>query len=258
MKKKKIAKNNELFKFLLSEAAKPFSGWDFSYITKTGRMVETPLTWNYASRILPLLKRANTLLDMGTGGGEFLSMLQPLPKQTYATEGYEPNIQIARKKLKSLGIKLIESHNDKTLPFDDNFFDLVINRHESYVATEVYRIIKSNCQFITQQVGGLNNLELNKIFCGNVDHKYKYWNLMYAVKELVDTGFKVIEQKEEFPITRFYDVGAIVYYLKAIPWQIPDFSIEKYCDSLAKIHSKIKKYGYIDIKNHQFFIVTKK
>jgi hypothetical protein len=251
-------KKNELFDLLISEVAKPFSGWDFSYITKTGRMVETPLTWNYASRILPFLRKARTLLDMGTGGGEFLSMLQPLPKKTYATESYQPNIPIARKKLESLGVKVIEIHNDKILPFDDNYFDLVINRHESYVASEVYRIIKSNCQFITQQVGGLNDLELNKMFCGNEDHEYKYWNLAFASKELVDAGFKTIEQKEEFPLTRFYDVGAIVYYLKAIPWQIPNFSVEKHCDALMKIHCNIQEHGYIDIKNHRFFIVAKK
>jgi hypothetical protein len=33
----------------------------------------------------------------------------------------------------------------------------------------------------------------------------------------------VLEQKEEFPVSRFFDIGAIVYYLMAIPWQIPDF-----------------------------------
>ncbi len=27
---------------------------------------------------------------------------------------------------------------------------------------------------------------------------------------------------------RFFDIVAIVYYLKAIPWQIPDFSVEQY------------------------------
>lgn len=29
------------------------------------------------------------MLDMGTGGGEFLAMLRPFPKKVCATEGYE-------------------------------------------------------------------------------------------------------------------------------------------------------------------------
>ncbi len=36
-----------------------------------------------------------------------------------------------------------------------------------------------------------------------------------------------------------YDVGAIVYYLKAVPWEIPDFSVEKYFDKLQEIHKLI-------------------
>jgi hypothetical protein len=72
----------ELFNFLLSESEKPFSGWDFSYIYDTGRVDSEPLLWSYTSEILPKIRRVNSLLDMGTGGGEYLSMLQPLPLNT--------------------------------------------------------------------------------------------------------------------------------------------------------------------------------
>ena len=77
-------KRNELFDFLISEADHPFSGWDFSYISD--RVVNAPLTWSYTSMLLPLIRKAESLLDIGTGGGEFLSSLVPLPKHTCATE----------------------------------------------------------------------------------------------------------------------------------------------------------------------------
>ncbi|MBY8984630.1 MAG: hypothetical protein KGD65_06175 [Candidatus Lokiarchaeota archaeon] len=82
-------KDNELFDFLVSEAKHPFSGWDFSYINS--RYMEFPLTWSYSSKVLPYIRTSESLLDMGTGGGEFLATLAPLPKHTCATEGYEPN-----------------------------------------------------------------------------------------------------------------------------------------------------------------------
>lgn len=63
-------KDEALFTFLLSEANSPFSGWDFSHITH--RMVEVPLTWSYTSKILMRVRTVESLLDMGTGGGEFL------------------------------------------------------------------------------------------------------------------------------------------------------------------------------------------
>ena len=76
-------KDDDLFEFLVSEAEQPFSGWDFSYLKN--RLVEFPLKWSYYSKILPLKRRTESLLDMGTGGGEFLASLAPLPNHTCAT-----------------------------------------------------------------------------------------------------------------------------------------------------------------------------
>lgn len=43
-----------------------------------------------------------------TGEGKFLSSLSPLPKHTYATEAYIPNIQVVRNRLEPLGVKVYE------------------------------------------------------------------------------------------------------------------------------------------------------
>jgi len=59
-------KNEELFKFLISEAEHSFSGWNFSYLSD--RVVNGPLTWSYKSKILPMIRFVDSLLDMGTGG----------------------------------------------------------------------------------------------------------------------------------------------------------------------------------------------
>ena len=105
--------NQELFDFLMAEANYPFEGWNFSHITATGRMAEAPLSWSYASKLLTRLRKAHSLLDMGTGGGEFLSSLQPLPPLTCATEGYAPNIPVARQRLEPLGVQVYEVGEDR-------------------------------------------------------------------------------------------------------------------------------------------------
>lgn len=251
--------DEDLFNFLIAEANHPFAGWDFSHISKTGRMVDAPLTWSYASKILPRIRQAQSLLDMGTGGGEFLSSLQPLPPHTCATEGYAPNIPIARQQLEPLGVTVYEISDDDLLPFArDNQFDLIINRHESYSAQEVLRTLKPGCQFITQQVGGENSKDLNQLLGAPEYTEFAHWNLAYAVKELTDAGFIIREQLEDAPITRFYDVGAIVYYLKAIPWQIPDFSVEQYFDKLLELHQRIQRENFVDVRYARFFIVGEK
>ena len=250
--------NQELFDFLVDEANHPFSGWDFSHITATGRMVEAPLSWSYASKLLMPLRRATSLLDMGTGGGEYLSRLQPLPPFTCATEGYAPNVPIARQRLEPLGVKVYEVGEGGNLPFfDDNQFDLVINRHEYYNLQEVLRVLKPGRRFITQQVGGTNDVELNTLL-GAGEFQYAHWTLDYAVRELQEAGWHIVEQLDDRPIRRFFDVGAIVYHLKAIPWQIPDFSVGRYFDKLVKIHNRIEQQNYLDVHMHRFLIIAEK
>ncbi len=48
-------------------------------------------------------------------------------------------------------------YEDDQLPYEANFFDIVINRHESYDLSELKRVLKPNGLIITQQVGGGNN-----------------------------------------------------------------------------------------------------
>ncbi|MDZ5017152.1 SAM-dependent methyltransferase, partial [Clostridium perfringens] len=53
---------------------KSFKGWDFSYLDK--RWEEEKLPWDYEEILKGYLKPHYNLLDMGTGGGEFLLSLK--------------------------------------------------------------------------------------------------------------------------------------------------------------------------------------
>lgn len=250
---------DSLFQFLVDEANKPFSGWDFSYIEGTSRVVTAPLTWSYTSIILPKIRQSVALLDMGTGGGEFLSLLQPLPAYTCATEGYAPNIPMARERLEPLGVQVHPVTDDDTLPFPDSTFDLVINKHESYSPSEVWRILKPGGTFVTQQVGGDNDSALNRLLGAPLDeHEAAAWRLAPAVEAMRKAGFEIRAQGEAFPVSRFFDVGAVVYYLKCIPWQIPDFTVERYYPALVKLHERIQTEGYLDVPSHRFYFEARK
>lgn len=253
-----IFEERRSFEIYLADAEHPFSGWDFSHISSAKRMVTTPLDWSYTSIILPLVRTVDAMLDMGTGGGEFLASLQPLPRSTFATEGYPPNLPLARERLEPLGVEVRAVSDDSDLPFDDEQFDLVINRHESYDPVEVWRTVKPGGWLITQQVGGRNDLDLNRELGALEDFGFLHWDLDYAARELEGAGWRVEERREAFPILRFFDIGAVVYYLKAVPWQIEDFDVERYRDRLYALHQKITAAGYIDITSHYFLLVARK
>ena len=134
---------------------------------------------------------------------------------------------------------------------------MIMNKHESFNADEVARLLSEDGYFITQQVGGLNDCELNIWLNAEPSH-FSNWSLRCAVNRLKEAGLTILKATDDVSFTRVYDVGAIVYYLKAISWQIPDFSVEKYFDRLESIQAVIDKQEYIDFTRHRFLIVAQK
>jgi SAM-dependent methyltransferase len=241
------------FEELLEEALNEgFSGWDFSFMH--GRWRESPPSWDYRALVIARCERAASLLDMGTGGGEFLASLPYLPADTSATEGYPANLPIARRRLGPLGVHVAPPLPDGDLPFADGRFDLVINRHEAYRASEVQRILRRGGRFLTQQVGGRDNVRLNHLLGATDERPYWDWTLARAVRELEEAGLRIVEAREEYPETVFLDVGAVVYYLNAVPWQIEGFSAEEYREGLWALHETIRKDGGLVVTSHRFLI----
>jgi SAM-dependent methyltransferase len=245
----------DLYEYLTKEYSTHFSGWDFSYLN--GRMEEDTIPWNYKNIVENYLCGKETLLDMNTGGGEFLVSLTNLPKNVFATEGYKPNIPIAKKRFEQKGIILQSIDKDSLIPFDDGYFDIIINRHGSYDVKELKRALKQNGIFITQQVGGLNGIDINMAL-GIKSMEYIEWCLIKNIEIFRENKMESIESGENIGKTKFTDIGAVVYYLKCVPWQVNDFTIDKYYKRLEIISEIIDKNGYIDFILHRFYMIIKK
>lgn len=55
-----------------------------------------------------------------------------------------------------------------------------------------------------------------------------------------------------------WDFALIIFYLKAIPWQISDFSVSKYRDALLAVHEKIQAERFVEIESHRFLLIAEK
>ncbi|WP_049867602.1 class I SAM-dependent methyltransferase [Paenibacillus sp. D9] len=241
----------------LQDSGEAFSGWDFGYLTATGRMIEYPLPWSYRNLLEPYKRAASSMLDMGTGGGEFLQRLKPLPPDTRATEGHLPNVEVARRRLEEEGVQVACIESDEDLPYGDESFDLIINRHESYCAAELHRLLKPGGIFITQQVGGSNDREFNERL-GQAPPAHADWTLDRTRGELEAAGLQLIWQDEVLTHTRFYDIGAVVCYLTIIEWQVVGFSPSTHRDALKEIHDEIERRGWLDVTCHRFVLAAAK
>ncbi len=233
-----------------------FKGWDFSYIH--GRWENEILPWDYTEIVKKYLKSTDNILDMGTGGGEFLLSLRHPYKQTSVTEAYPPNVELCKKILSPLGINVVQTYDDDKLPFKSDTFDMIINRHESFDLYEVNRVLKSGGYFITQQVGGKNNNDLSARLIDNFvpqfkEHKIeKYLNIMEELKLTVE------KVEEYFPQIKFFDIGALVYFAKIIPWEFPNFTVESCFDNLCKLQDELESDGYVEGTEHRFILVVRK
>ena len=59
----------------------PFEGWDFGVFR--GRFVEAEPSWKFSKLLRTHMQRTSSMLDLGTGGGEFLSSLVPFDLAGY-------------------------------------------------------------------------------------------------------------------------------------------------------------------------------
>ena len=134
-------------------------GWDFSHIH--GRYTEEDdLPWDFGKIIQKYRNDSMKLLDMETGGGEFLLTFRHPYENTAAIEGYPPNVELCKKVLLPLGIAFKAADGGDKLPFSDQSFDIVTNRHGDYDAEELQLVLNSEGFFLTQQLGDENDLEL--------------------------------------------------------------------------------------------------
>lgn len=220
------------------EEAQPFSGWDFSYLD--GRMIEEEPPWDYMERAAELMQQASSVVDLDTGGGERLLELRPhWPAKVVATEEYPPNFALATARLAPLGVQVLDVRitDDDPLPFADGEFDLVLNRHSAFNAAEIARVLAPGGVFLTQQVHGMWADDLHAAF--DVTPQWPNATPEQHVPRLQAAGLEIVDLQNWQGALRFTDVGAIVYFLKAVPWTVPGFTVETHARYLFALHDRV-------------------
>lgn len=233
----------------LREEQEPFSGWDFAHLH--GRSIDEQPPWDYMAMARDLVAGSSSVLDTDTGGGErLLDLRDALPPRTVATEGYLPNTRLAHTRLAHTrlhphGIPVVQTGGSgsltQALPFRAGSFDAVINRHGASNLVEVERVLRPGGTFLTQQVEGTAYADLIAAF----DHEppWPFATLDFMRGEIEKTALVVEIATEWRGVARFTDVGAVVYYLKAIPWLVSDFSVARHREHLERLQARLTETG---------------
>jgi SAM-dependent methyltransferase len=233
------------------DEAAVFEGWDFSYIRDRAAQDEPP--WSYGDRARQRLSAARHVLDIDTGGGEQLLALAPLPPGAAAIESYHPNVAVARERLAPLAVDVQEVTAGAPFPFGAACFDLVLNCHGHLNGPEIARVLRPGGVFLTQQVGGGNLADLTRLFGASVAPGGD--NTLDGVSaQLEAAGLAIMHGEAWTGRQSFSDVGALVYFLKAIPWVAPGFGVATHRNILNRLQARLESEDSLSFSISRFLV----
>ncbi|MEV7026857.1 class I SAM-dependent methyltransferase [Kitasatospora sp. NPDC093558] len=246
------------FEDLIAEAgAVSVDGWDFSWLD--GRATEERPSWGYQRLLGEHLSRVDAALDVQTGGGEVLAGAGNFPPAMAATESWPPNIARATKLLHPLGAVVVADPDEPPLPFADGAFDLVSSRHpvKAYWS-EIARVLRPGGTYLGQHVGPASGFELVEYFIGPQPEARRSRRPEDESAAARAAGLEVVDLRSERLRMEFFDVGAVVYFLRKVIWMVPGFTVKAYEDRLRELDALIRADGPFVAHSARFLIEARK
>jgi SAM-dependent methyltransferase len=250
---------DQSFEELITEAdAVDVTGWDFSWLD--GRATEERPPWGYQKLMGEKIGRAALSLDIQTGGGEVLAGVpQRAAKAMVATESWPPNIKRAQANLRAKGVVVVNDEDRPQLPFADGTFDLVTSRHPGAAHwDEIARVLAPGGTYFSQQVGPHSGHEVYEFFLGPQPPGRSDRDPELARSRAEEAGLEVVDLRTAELKMQFFNVGAMVYFLRKVIWFVPDFTVAKYRDRLKVLHERIQADGPFVAYSRRFLIEARK
>ncbi len=88
--------------------------------------------------------------------------------------------------------------------------------------------------------------------------QWPYATAAYFGGKLTAAGLQVTEMEEWAGKTVFADVGAIVYYLTAVPWLVPGFSVATHLDALLALQEQVARGEELAFSTRLYLLAARK
>jgi hypothetical protein len=85
--------------------------------------------------------------------------------------------------------------------------------------------------------------ELFEYFLGPQPHKWAELQPETQSTEAHAAGLQVVQMRMERLRAEFFDIGAVIYFLRKVIWTVPDFSVDRYRERLREMHDQIEANG---------------
>ena len=139
---------------------------------------------------------------------------------------------------------VVATRDEPPLPFADEAFDLVTTRHPISVWwSEIRRVLRPGGSYLAQQIGPATMGELVEHFTGPQPERWAEFHPDAVRAQAEAVGLQIVDLRMERLRAEFFDVGAIVFFLRKVVWSVPDFSVRRYRERLAELHQRIEADG---------------
>jgi hypothetical protein len=118
---------------------------------------------------------------------------------------------------------------------------------------EVARVLSPGGTYLSQQVGARSVRELTDFMMGpqpvgRTRHPDRARGAATAA------GLHVVDLRAEALRMKFFDIAAVIVFLREVIWIVPGFTIDRYRDRLLALHQRIQTHGPFVAHSQRFLI----
>ena len=186
-------------------------GWDFSRMNTSHP--STP--WNYGSVVRSHLRPTDSVIDLGTGGGERLLEFR---NDARLLVGVDIDVEMIRRAQTNSASAKNVHFRVGTGAEANGPFDVVINRHAPFELEMIRELLPSGGKFVTQQVGEHTLANVKAAFRVVAPQEPVVRPEMFTM-----AGFSIVRFDEYDVDYSIHDVDSLIFWLQALDIAHSDF-----------------------------------
>lgn len=224
-------------------------GWDFSRMNT----VHPPTPWDYTAIVRSLLRPTDSIIDIGTGGGERLLELRTNARSLLGVDSDDQMIIRARTNSDAIGAMNVHFAVGTGREVEGPF-DMAINRHASIEPHIVHRLLAPGAPFITQQVGEHNMANVKAAF-----QRLDQGGPTVQPAMFTETGFTVQRFAEYNVDYVIRDIDSLIFWLQALDIAHSDFDgfdPERDVDAINDLLSSSLTAEGLVTNEHRYLLVA--
>jgi hypothetical protein len=134
----------------------------------------------------------------------------------------------------------------------------VVSRHPVVTLwDEVARVLEPGGTYLSQQVGAGSNRELTDFLMGPQPVSGRR-SPDRARSSAEAAGLEVVDLRACTLRVEFFDIAAVVHFLRKVCWTVPGFTPREYQPALRRLHARIERDGVFVSHSTRFLIEARR